>query len=174
MSFVKRSPWPCSSRCVISWTTMYSKQRGCFLASSTLNHVGRACDLRRFGMVEGEQNSMDEHGCPAMPSMAVGFPGPFQRHAVTVNGWQVPLVDAHMQGEDRVLLVLDERLGTEFSVEEAERVVPFLADAIAVALGYGCHPRRDDDDALSAVLPHARPRRLTALTAATTEGGEPT
>jgi len=35
------------------------------------------------------------------------------------------------------MLVLDRRLAAEFSVEEAERVVPFLADAIAVALGTG-------------------------------------
>ncbi len=35
------------------------------------------------------------------------------------------------------MLVIDRRLGTELSVDEAERVVPFVANAIAVALGYG-------------------------------------
>lgn len=89
-----------------------------------------------------EEQSSDSEG-PDMPSLAVAFPGPFSRHEVVVNGWQVPLLEAHMQGEDRVLLVIDQRLGDEFSVGEAERVIPFVADAIAAALGYGCHPRAD-------------------------------
>lgn len=113
---------------------------------------------------------MDEHDCSAMPSMAVAFPGPFTYHSVVLNGWSVPFVEAHMQGEDRVLLVIDKRLGGEFSVEEAERVVPFVADAISVALGYGCHPRADAEE-LPSILPHARPRRLTSLVATSAEGG---
>jgi hypothetical protein len=105
---------------------------------------------------------MSEHTCSDLPSLAVTFPGPFQHHAVAVNGWEVPLVQAYPQGEDRILLVLDGRLGAEFSVEEAERVVPFVADAISVALGYGCHPREGTAE-LPDAMPHARPRRLTAL-----------
>jgi hypothetical protein len=112
---------------------------------------------------------MSEHTCSELPSMAVTFPGPFQHHAVSVNGWEVPFVEAHPQGEDRVLLVLDGRLGAEFSVGEAERVVPFLADAISVALGYGCHPREGATE-LPSPMPRARPRRLTALAVA--EGPE--
>jgi hypothetical protein len=115
-------------------------------------------------MPDGEDAFVDRHECPDMPSMAVTFPGPFEHHAVSVNGWQVPLIEAHPQGEDRILLVLDGRLGAEFSVEEAERVVPFVADAISVALGYGCHPRGDTAE-MSAPMPHLRPRRLTALAA---------
>jgi hypothetical protein len=38
----------------------------------------------------------------------------------------------------------------DLTVAEAERVVPFLADAIAIALGYTCHPRADWD------VPHQR------------------
>lgn len=113
-------------------------------------------------MQGAEDHDMDRHECSDMPSMSVTFPGPFNRHAVAVNGWEVPLVEAHLQGEDRVLLVLDGRLGAEFSVEEAERVVPFLADAISVALGYGCHPREGCTE-LPPLMPHARPRRLTSL-----------
>jgi hypothetical protein len=105
---------------------------------------------------------------PQMPSMAVTFPGPFTNHAVVVNGWEVPLVQAHPQGEDRILLVIDGRLGAEFSVEEAERVVPFVADAIAVALGYGCHPRNENDE-LPPRMPHVRPGRLTSLVSVATE-----
>jgi hypothetical protein len=122
-----------------------------------------------------EDNGMDDvHECSDMPSMAVTFPGPFQHHAVSVNGWEVPLVQAHPQGEDRVLLVLDGRLGAEFSVEEAERVAPFVADAISIALGYACHPRDGMEAPLP--LPHIRPRRLTQLAAAVVEsaGDDPT
>jgi hypothetical protein len=124
-------------------------------------------------MTDRENHGMEMHDCSELPSMAVTFPGPFTTHAVSVNGWQVPLMEAHPQGEDRVLLVLDGRLGAEFSVEEAERVIPFVADAISVALGYGCHPRSDTTN-LSAALPHTRPRRLTSLAIAAAEGHETT
>lgn len=73
----------------------------------------------------------------------VNFPGPFEHHDVVVDGWRVPIVQAHLRGEDRISLVLDRRLGLELSTAEAERVIPFLADAIAIALGYGSHPRGD-------------------------------
>lgn len=39
MRLIKRSPWPLSRRCVISWTTMYSRQRGGFFASSGLSQT---------------------------------------------------------------------------------------------------------------------------------------
>ena len=42
-----------------------------------------------------------------------------------------------------------------FSVEEAERFVPFLADAIAVALGYTTHP---NGDAAEPLLKQPEPR----------------
>jgi hypothetical protein len=125
-------------------------------------------------MPDGEQRSVDRHECAEMPSLAVAFPGPFEHHDVVVNGWSVPFLEAHMQGEDRVLLVLDRRLGGEFSVAEAERIIPFVADAVAVALGYTCHPREAVET--PPILPHARPRRLTQLVAASAEHGpdEPT
>lgn len=102
-----------------------------------------------------------DHSC-ALPDLSVSFPGPFAYHEVAVNGWTVPLLQAHMQGEDRVLLVIDGRLGAEFSVAEAERVIPFVADAIAVASGYGAHPRPETEPPLES-LPHVRPRRVTRL-----------
>lgn len=98
----------------------------------------------------------------------VTFRGPLGGQAVVVNGWQVPLVEAHANHDDRVLLVIDGRLGAEFSVEEAERVIPFIADAIAVALGYARHPR-DGEESPPPMLPVVRPRRLTALVGASTE-----
>jgi hypothetical protein len=94
--------------------------------------------------------------------MAVTFPGPFSQHDVVVRGWRVPLVQAHMHGEDRVTLVIDRRLAAEFSVEEAERVVPFVADAIAVALGFGAHPTEDSTQPLKH-RDYLRPERVVAV-----------
>ena len=76
-----------------------------------------------------------------------------------VNGWHVPYLQAHVVAEDRVMLVIDRRLATEMSVEEAKQVVPFVADAIAVAMGYGAHP----DESTPRPLPRApypRPERV--------------
>lgn len=75
----------------------------------------------------------------------VAFPGPFQHHDVVVNGRQVPYLRATPLGEDQVHLNLDRRLGLTLSTEEAERVVPFLADAIAIASGFTSHPDAGQD-----------------------------
>jgi hypothetical protein len=78
------------------------------------------------------------------------LPGPFQHHDVVVDGWRVPFLQAHLTGDDRVSLVIDRRLATELTLDEAERLIPFVADAIAVALGYGAHPNGN--------TPHPPPR----------------
>jgi hypothetical protein len=122
-------------------------------------------------MANAEHASMGHHECSEMPSMAVAYSGPREHHDVVVNGWQVPFLEAHPQGEDRVLLVLDQRLGAEFSVLEAERLIPFIADAIAVALGYGCHPGAEATT-LPALLPPVRPRRITGLVAVSVAGDD--
>lgn len=92
----------------------------------------------------------------------VSFPGPFVHHDVVVHGWRVPYLHAQLVGEDRVLLVLDRRLALELGTEEAERVVPFLADSIAVALGYGAHPRQDSRAPLERA-PYPRPERMVEV-----------
>ena len=89
----------------------------------------------------------------------VNFPGPFHHHDVVVEGWRVPHVQAHLQGEENVVLVLDRRLGIELTTAEAEKFVPFLADAIAVAMGYGAHPRGDMPRPLERA-PYPRPERV--------------
>src|SRR5438034_8391022 len=98
----------------------------------------------------------------------VNFPGPFSHHDVVVNGWKVPLVHAHPRGahDETVTLVIDNRLAATFTVEEAERFVPFLADAIAVALGYTCHPRGDVEFEQK---PQPRPVRMNGIGAVATE-----
>jgi hypothetical protein len=72
-----------------------------------------------------------ESGAPQPEGYGVSFPGPFSHHDVVVNGWKVPLVHAHPCGEhdESVMLVLDNRLAETFTVEEAERFVPFLAES---------------------------------------------
>jgi hypothetical protein len=63
------------------------------------------------------------------------------------------------------MLVLDRRLGLDLSTAEAERVVPFIADAIAVALGYGAHPRGEQDTP-PARAPYPRPERVVDVSLA--------
>lgn len=96
----------------------------------------------------------------------VNFPGPFSQHEVCVDGWKVPFLHAHPGGEadENVMLVLDDRLALTVSVEEAERFVPFLADCIAVALGYPCHPDEDAEQPL-VKQPQPRPVRMHGIAA---------
>jgi hypothetical protein len=77
---------------------------------------------------------------------AVEFVGPFQHHDVVVEGREVPFLRAFPQDGGRVHLTLDRRLGLDLTLAEAERFVPFLADAIAIALGYTCHPGGERGD----------------------------
>ena len=99
-----------------------------------------------------------------LPSLGrVDFPGPFAHHDVVVDGWRVPFLQAHIAGESKVMLVLDRRLALELSGEQVEHVVPFIADAIAVALGYGAHPGSHSRAPL-ARAPYPRPERVVDVT----------
>jgi hypothetical protein len=89
------------------------------------------------------------------PMSSVSFPGPFSHHDV-VNDWRVPFMTSHLVREGRVTVVLHRRLGIELSTDEAERLLPFVADAIAVALGYGAHPGRGGSALWLAVRTRAR------------------
>ena len=64
--------------------------------------------------------------------------------------------------DEKVMLVIDGRLAKTFTVEEAERFVPFLADAIAVALGYTSHPDEDAEQPL-VKQPQPRPVRMHSV-----------
>ena len=94
---------------------------------------------------------------------AVTFPGPFEHHDVVVDGWRVPYLQAHLLGEDRVRLVLDRRLAITLSTDEAERITPFIADTLAVAMGFGAHPRGDQKVPLEQA-PYPRPERVRDVT----------
>jgi len=52
----------------------------------------------------------------------------------------VPFLSATPVDGGQIDLTLDQRIGLSLSAQEAERFVPFLAHAIAVALGYTSHP----------------------------------
>ena len=94
----------------------------------------------------------------------VTFPGPFQHHDVVVDGWSVPFVKASFRpdAEDHVRLILDDRIGLDLNSAEAEKLMPFLADAISVALGYGAHPSKESTSLLERA-PHMAPRRVVRV-----------
>lgn len=91
----------------------------------------------------------------------VEYHGPFRHHDITVDEHRVPFLHASLPTEGEVHLVLDRRFGLELSVEEAERVVPFLAQVVAVAMGYACHPRGDEEARKRPPFP--RVREITAV-----------
>jgi hypothetical protein len=62
-----------------------------------------------------------------------------ESHALIINGCRVPFLEAHLGDNGRIYLVLDDRFGLELSDAEAQAVIPFIADCIAVARGYPCH-----------------------------------
>ncbi|MGD0197554.1 MAG: hypothetical protein ABSC56_06580 [Solirubrobacteraceae bacterium] len=99
------------------------------------------------------------HDCSELRDFRVSFPGPFTQNLVAVDGWSVPFLSASFRGEDGVRVILDDRIGIDLSVGEAERLLPFIADAVAVALGYGAHPRQGGPD-LPPRMPHMAPRRV--------------
>ena len=88
--------------------------------------------------------------------MTVDFVGPFEHHDVVVNGWRVPLLEATPLNGGRVSVVLDRRTGVEMTVQEAERLIPFIADCIAVAMGFTAHPGCDGIDKPIPSQPMAR------------------
>jgi hypothetical protein len=89
----------------------------------------------------------------------VEYIGPFESWRVVVDGRQVPFLAAHPLDGGRVDPTLDDRFGLILDVATAERVLPFLVNAIAVAWGYTAHPSTEQD-APTARLPFPR---LTGL-----------
>jgi pentose-5-phosphate-3-epimerase len=66
--------------------------------------------------------------------------GPFTSHEVIVNGRMVPHLTASPMNGGMIAVTLDGRYDLHLTVEEADKVIPFLADCIAVGAGYTCHP----------------------------------
>lgn len=80
--------------------------------------------------------------------MMVEIIGPFSHHSVVINGYEVPHLTAHPVNGGVVTLILDGRMSLEVSVEQFDAYVAFIADAIAVAGGFTCHPSREFDEPL--------------------------
>jgi len=70
----------------------------------------------------------------------VEYIGPFSHHEVIVRGWRVPFLTAEPLEDGGVCLSLDHRFALKVSLNDEAAVVPFVADCIAVALGYTSHP----------------------------------
>jgi hypothetical protein len=73
---------------------------------------------------------------------AVEFVGPIEHHAVIVNGFRVPHITATPIPGGQVYLNLDNRYGIDVPVGQVDGIVEFIANCIAVAKGYTCHPQR--------------------------------
>jgi len=67
--------------------------------------------------------------------------GPFESYWVLVGDRQVPFLKATPANGGIIRLTLDQRYGVDVPVADAEWLIPFVADCIAVAMGYTCHPR---------------------------------
>jgi len=79
--------------------------------------------------------------------------GPFESHRVIVDGRRVPFLDALPMNGGKISLLLDNRYTLDISVIDAEMFIPWIADAIAVAMGYACHPRRGKEPIRSSPFP---------------------
>ena len=69
--------------------------------------------------------------------------GPFEAHEIVIGGRVVPYLQASPGPDGGVHVNLDRRLGVDLSADEAQRILPFIADCIAVAAGYTCHPHEE-------------------------------
>jgi hypothetical protein len=80
-----------------------------------------------------------------LPESPLEFRGPYESHDVVFKGREVPFLRADLVDGGRIDLTLDRRFGLLLTAAEAERFVPFLAHAIAVASGYTAHPDAERD-----------------------------
>lgn len=97
-------------------------------------------------------------------TLEVELVGPFEEWVCTVGGRKVPYLAAHPQSGGKVLLTLDGRFGLEVDVADMDRVVEFVANAIAVASGIASAARPD--------LARNQFPRLIGLESATAEDSE--
>jgi len=79
--------------------------------------------------------------------------GPFQVRKVLVDGRAVPFLEACPLAGGKISLLLDGRYALDISVADADAFIPWIADAIAVAMGYTCHPRPGREPIRSSPFP---------------------
>lgn len=83
-------------------------------------------------------------------------------HEVVVSGYSVPFLRAHTY-DKKVALLLDNRFGMAVSTTRAESVVPFVAHAIAIALGHQAHPTANTLLPLHPIPPRIEPQRVVCF-----------
>ncbi len=79
--------------------------------------------------------------------------GPFQSHRVIVDGRRVPFLEALPVNGGKISLLLDGRYTLDISVADADAFIPWIADAIAIAMGYTCHPRAGQEPLRASPFP---------------------
>src|SRR5438477_13180497 len=79
--------------------------------------------------------------------------GPRESRHVIVDGRRVPFLDALPMNGGKISLLLDSRYSIDVPVADAEAFIPWIADAIAVAMGFTCHPRRGKEPVRSSPFP---------------------
>jgi hypothetical protein len=96
------------------------------------------------------------HGKQRQTDLA--FVGPTSYREIVLRGRVVPFIVATPLDGGNIGLTLDRRYALTLTTADAERVIPFLANAIAIALGYNCHPSSEDEPTKAHPFP-----RLTAM-----------
>jgi hypothetical protein len=79
--------------------------------------------------------------------------GPIESRRVIVDGRRVPFLEALPLNGGMIGLLLDGRYSIDISVADADAFVPWIADAIAIAMGYTCHPRRGKEPLRASPFP---------------------
>jgi hypothetical protein len=79
--------------------------------------------------------------------------GPFRSHWVLVDGRRVPFLEASPANGGKISLLLDQRYSIDISAVDADALIPWIADAIAIGLGYTCHPRAGQEPLRSSPFP---------------------
>jgi hypothetical protein len=88
---------------------------------------------------KGRREIMDELD-DAVAAGSVEFVGPFESHDVVLNGRRVPYLTATPLSAGRVCLHLDRRFALELDLQDAEYAVPFMAQCIAIGMGFSGFP----------------------------------
>lgn len=91
---------------------------------------------------------------------SVELVGPMGYHALIVDGRAVPHLTAAPRNGGLVELVLDDRISVDVQVANLERIGGFVADCIAVAMGYTEHPRDGADAIVRPPFPRWTPLAL--------------
>ena len=77
--------------------------------------------------------------------LGVEYVGPFDQTYVVIDGRKVPHLTVGFLPGGIVSFVLDERFALDVPVERAPHTASFLADCIAVGMGYASHPREGQE-----------------------------